>query len=102
MVLVTKFNVAFLLRFTHKYFVHIIFYLFVCFCGLNDWSLKKLVNFVSGQSLFSLATHLDSRDSTGLIIKYLLFKPRKRVATILFYSVQTITAYVNSGLRINL
>ena len=42
----TKFNVASLRRFTHKYFVHIIFSLFVCFCGLNDWSLKKLVNFV--------------------------------------------------------
>ena len=60
-------EVASLLRFTHKYFVHIIFSLFVCFCGLNDWSLKKLVNFVSGQSLLSLAPHFDSRDSTGLL-----------------------------------
>ena len=94
----TKFNVASLLRFAHKYFVHIIFSvfvcLFVCFCGLNDWSFKKLVNFVSGQSLFSLAPHLDSRNSRELIIKYLMISRTifASVATILSYSVQTITA----------
>ena len=38
----TKLNVTSFLRFTHEYFVHIIFCLFVCFCGLDDWSLKKL------------------------------------------------------------
>ena len=66
--------------------------------------MDKLVNFVPGQSLFSLAPHLDSRDSTGLIIKYLMIGRTifARVATLLSYSVQTITAYVNSGLRINL
>ena len=56
--------------------------------------MDKLVNFVPGQSLFSLAPHLDSRDSTGLIIKYLMIGRTifARVATILSYSVQTITA----------